>query len=315
MNLWKYKSAKVFYPAIKWISKHRSYFPKTPFSYSDKWRCTVTNTTACNARCLFCRYSKSNPPSIETMPDLLFKEIVNQLRRSGHKSVRIYPVIGEPLLDLGIFDKIREANKNNLSVDLITNGIMLNNDKIRNNLISSELNSLEISICDLDPTIEANMFGIEQSVAEEKIIGVIKLLASNDKIPVSLSFRCARNPYYICNHPLWKIVEKSGCRFSFMLSFDNRGGKIESNLSSPSNINLPCIGLNVLSVMPSGCVRLCGCKILDEEKDDLYVGNVIGGLEKCATKIPAIKFKFTSSNRPLSCVWCSMYYPEKLEKN
>src|SRR5574343_1375738 len=66
-------------------------------------------TNVCNARCRFCVYSKKNPEKYGTMPFEIFKKAADEFNNMGGGGISFTPTIGEPLLDLGLIEKVKYA--------------------------------------------------------------------------------------------------------------------------------------------------------------------------------------------------------------
>src|ERR1035441_8197811 len=88
-------------------------------------------TNICNAKCTFCAYPKvvANK-TLETgvMSFEVFKKAVDEWAALGGRSLDLTPVVGDPLVDPGILDKVDYAvNKAGLKdVYLTTNAILIN---------------------------------------------------------------------------------------------------------------------------------------------------------------------------------------------
>lgn len=93
-------------------------------------------TNACNLNCPFCTNEKGNNY-------LSLEDIKSYLPQIKEYTDNIYlHVLGEPLLHPNINEIFEEAEKNNLNINIVTNGILLNKDI----LMYKSLRKLSISI-------------------------------------------------------------------------------------------------------------------------------------------------------------------------
>lgn len=82
----------------------------------------IENTTLCNAKCVFCVHKDMKRKKMN-MEDSVFEKILEEIEKL--KSVFNKAVIaglGEPMLDPGIFEKIRALKDVGLPVQVFTNG-------------------------------------------------------------------------------------------------------------------------------------------------------------------------------------------------
>jgi MoaA/NifB/PqqE/SkfB family radical SAM enzyme len=105
-------------------------------------------TNRCNLRCQMCDISK-NPSSIEEeLSTDKIKEIIAQIKDMGIKHIIFSG--GEPLLRQDLFEIIQFSVEKSIEmVDLITNGMLLNDDIIQR-LIKLKLNHITISLDGLE---------------------------------------------------------------------------------------------------------------------------------------------------------------------
>jgi len=82
----------------------------------------IENTTLCNARCVFCVHKDMRRKKM-TMEDSVFGRVFEEVDRLRSLFRRIIIAgLGEPMLDPGIFEKIRALKETGLLIHIFTNG-------------------------------------------------------------------------------------------------------------------------------------------------------------------------------------------------
>jgi radical SAM protein with 4Fe4S-binding SPASM domain len=80
----------------------------------------------------------------------------------------------------------------------------------------------------------------------------------------------------------------------------------------PPALNLPCQSLFTFVVRHDGHVRLCGCRLVRNDMDDLVVGNLrdqsLAEISKSDQAWKIIK-GFYTGQRPETCRECTFYRP------
>jgi len=104
------------------------------------------------------------------------------------------------------------------------------------------------------------------------------------------------------------------------VDFDNWGGTIKAEdlkgnmrmRQLPKQLNVPCASLFGVVVRHDGSVRLCGCRLVRNDLDDLVVGNIrentmkeIAESERAWNIIKG----FYTGQRPETCRGCTVYDP------
>jgi radical SAM protein with 4Fe4S-binding SPASM domain len=105
----------------------------------------IETTNFCNANCVFCPREKLTR-HMGIMEFRIFKKIINDLKEFKNLYKIRLSGFGDPLLDNGIFKKIKYAKANlNCLVQFNTNALLLNED-IARRLILSGLDNLMVSL-------------------------------------------------------------------------------------------------------------------------------------------------------------------------
>ena len=287
----------------------------------------IIPSTACNASCSFCAY-KFFKGRREFMSLNIFKKAVDYYIKIGGKSVGLTPTLGEVLVDPGFFDKVKYLKRKGLSCSLFTNAILLKSNDNLNKLLESGIDYLHFDFSDVVPEYSAKVFGISEASAKDQVDGILKFLEElhgrKIKMNVNLDFRPMRPVRKIVKDmkktPFWKLYEKKVFTMNFLQTYDNWGGQIKKgNLLGIQELKrvpkvkiYPCQGLLMLSVLPDGDVRLCGCRVLETFKDDLVIGNItkdsLGKICK-GKRWREIIDDFQNGKRPKVCDNCSFYRP------
>jgi MoaA/NifB/PqqE/SkfB family radical SAM enzyme len=120
-------------------------------AYAGPFFALVDITRRCNLQCLGCRFHSSQMSTSQadssTSPDIsfdLFKKLCHELKAMGtHALILIGD--GEPLLHPRIFDMISTAKASGFHTTLVTNGTLLDRDRIHT-LFDLQLDAMEVSL-------------------------------------------------------------------------------------------------------------------------------------------------------------------------
>src|SRR3984957_9235579 len=107
-------------------------------------------TNICNAKCTFCAYPKvvaNKTLQTGVMSFEIFKKAIDEWAAMGGQSLDLTPVVGDPLVDPGILDKVDYAvNRAGLKdVYLTTNAILINRNETYKKLIDLGIAAVYIS--------------------------------------------------------------------------------------------------------------------------------------------------------------------------
>jgi MoaA/NifB/PqqE/SkfB family radical SAM enzyme len=288
-------------------------------------------TNICNAKCSFCAYPKVvENKTLQTgvMSFDIFKKAVDEWAAAGGEDLDLTPVVGDPLVDPGVLDKVDYAvNHARIKrVYLTTNAILLDRNDTYKKLIDLGIAGVFISTQGANKEAYEKVYGVKKY--DEAMSGIRHLLEYNhargEPACIIIRFRNAEKPGQIIRSPDFvrhiKPYLSDKVRINFTVDFDNWGGTIQpSDMSGsmkmrrlPPPLNLPCQGLFGFSVRHDGSVRLCGCRLTRTDLDDLVVGNL---REKSLAEISQsdeswnIINGFYSGKRPETCVGCTFYKP------
>ncbi len=288
-------------------------------------------TNICNAKCSFCAYPKvvaNKTLQTGIMPFDVFKKAVDEWAAVGGQNLDLTPVVGDPLIDPGLLEKVDYAvNRARIkNVMLTTNAILLNRNDIYKRLINLGIGGVFISTQGASREAYEKIYGVNHY--PEVISGIRNLLEYNQKqgepAHIVIRFRNAEKPSQIVRSKDFikniKPYLSEKVRINFTVDFDNWGGTIlPTDMSGfmklrklPPRLDVPCRSLFGFVVSHDGSVRLCGCRLIRTDLDDLVVGNI---REKSLEEISkgeeawSIIKGFYFGKRPATCVECTIYSP------
>ncbi|MDR3409373.1 MAG: radical SAM protein [Formivibrio sp.] len=286
-------------------------------------------TNICNAKCSFCAYPKvvANK-TLETgiMSFAVFQKAVDEWARLGGAQLNLTPVVGDPLVDPGLLDKLDYAVKKGIRVLLTTNGILLDKNDTYRQLIDHGIREVYISAQGTSKAMYEQIFGVNRF--DESMSGIRHLLEYNrsrgEPIKIGIRFRNAEKPSEIIRSPEFQTYLKpyfsEKVRVNFTVDFDNWGGTVKAEdlqgnmrlRQLPRQLNVPCTALFCVAIRHDGGVRLCGCRLVRNDMDDLVVGNIRENTMKELAegdRAWSIIKGFYSGQRPETCRTCTFYTP------
>ena len=288
-------------------------------------------TNICNAKCTFCAYPKvvaNKTLQTGVMSFEIFKKAIDEWAAMGGQSLDLTPVVGDPLVDPGILDKVDYAvNRAGLKdVYLTTNAILINRNETYKKLIDLGIAAVYISTQGASKEAYEKIYGVKHY--DEAMSGIRNLMDYNrqkgEPARIVVRFRNHEKPSEIINSPDFKknilpyLSER--VRINFTVDFDNWGGTIKAEDMSgfmrlrelPPMLNVPCKNLFNFAVRHDGRVRLCGCRLTTNDNDDLVVGNIrektLMQLSESDESWDIIK-GFYQGKRPKTCLECTFYQP------
>ena len=288
-------------------------------------------TNICNAKCTFCAYPKvvaNKTLQTGVMSFEVFKKAADEWAALGGQSLDLTPVVGDPLVDPGIMEKVDYAvNRAGLKdVYLTTNAILINRNDAYKQLIDLGIAAVYISTQGASKAVYEKIYGVKHY--DEAMSGIRNLMDYNrskgEPARIVVRFRNHEKPSEIIRSPDFKkfiqpfLSER--VRVNYTVDFDNWGGTIKpADMSGfmrmrklPPMLNVPCKNLFNFAVRHDGKVRLCGCRLTQSDNDDLVVGNIrektLGDISRSDEAWSVIK-GFYTGKRPETCVECTFYQP------
>lgn len=162
------------------------------FQHSFPLLATWHVTSSCNLRCVHCFYNETDYSD----PNELSVEQAQNLANELAQNLGIVKIIltgGEPFLRPDIMDIIEIFKRNNVSVFIQTNGLLINDEQIKrlSKIFSPYLDVLQIS---LDASTEQTFQKIRGSSHFSSLLEIIKKLVNNN---IKVSINCTVNSYNI----------------------------------------------------------------------------------------------------------------------
>lgn len=308
---------------------HKRVLRTKPRSMVSMRRLTFEVTNICNAKCTFCAYRLSTDRK-EIMPFHVFTEALDQFVSLGGQEIVLTPVVGDPLIDPNLFEKISYAqSKGVTNISLYTNGIILFANDNYKKLVDAQVTRLDVSIGEMHKQNYSEVYGVPEALYDKMKQGVKALLEYNkqqgEKIRIVIGFRPKSKPKEVLSSQDYIEVIKpyisKRVSVNVMQVFDNFGGMITpADLKGAMHMkkeypkkHYPCIRLyNAISILPKGDVRLCGCRLKTSQYDDLVIGNVfeqhLGDIYN-GERAQKLRMDFGNGIYPAVCKDCSFYHP------
>lgn len=164
-------------------------------------------TNKCNLRCSHCFQDAGEPRENELTSDEWLK-IIDAF--SSHYRTSVTVSGGEPLLHPGIFDLLKRAKNNGLQISLFSNGTLINNEKIVDEL-QKWVDKIQLS---LDGAIAETNDAIRGAGSFENVITAFQLLKDTN---ISLDLALSLLPQNV--QELKKDIEKLTQRISDKVNF------------------------------------------------------------------------------------------------
>jgi radical SAM protein with 4Fe4S-binding SPASM domain len=313
---------------------------KTILKRSDSWQAeeskwprgiTIEVTNVCNVDCVFCayRYQENFRAGRGFVSESHFRHCVDIHAQMGGRFVGLCPIVGEPLLDRTILNKIEYVVEKGMETSFHTNGVRLKYiDQKR--LLNCGIKSISLSTAPFDKKLFESIF--RSNHYDDLLVGVRNLLTLRNETKTDfsllLSFRSNLSYSKTLKMPdfrrlIWPLLSDNEREIIVVNSFDNWGGQIKREdllpgmRLKPSNRvkRLPCKWTFFPLISWDGKVRACACRFRGDEKihgDDLVVGDLQEkGLDEIwnSQSVKSLHRRFTIGDVPRVCRDCSMYDP------
>jgi len=296
----------------------------------------LETTNVCNADCVFCAYQYQDKfrSGKGVMSDEIFEKALRDYTAlapdPAERQINFTPLVGDPLVDPKIIQRVARCKAIGADVTFFTNGILLNRIDIKA-LLATQMDRIFISTAPFDRERHERLYRTHGKY-DDLLAGVKKLLdarnQANAPTRVNIMFRS--------DIPLREIVElpdfKQGILpklrehevenlYAQVLGFDSWGGQIQPSdlppgmgmAQAPRLKRRPCLWTFNLMVMYDGLVRACSCRFTGSEKvgtDGLLVGDLrqrtLGEIWK-DEPIRALHRSFEQGMLREVCKSCTMY--------
>lgn len=237
-------------------------------------------TNICNANCIFCGYQYMKR-SKGVMKMDVFQKALNNLVSIGGGNLGLNAIVGEPLIDPGLVEKIRYARsfKNIGKIAFYTNGILLNKVGFRK-ILQSGITGITISLGGPDKERYERLYRVDSF--EQTTRNILLLGKANNKLgqPVKISviIRCDgpfRTPEKL------KEIGVTIRNMTYSYRYDNWSGRVPQagflsgmRLKQSKLKREPCSEFYAHgpTVLWNGDVAICGCRDLEGQ---LVLGNIM----------------------------------------
>ena len=246
-------------------------------------------TNICNAKCVFCAYKTSTSPRGH-LPFEIFKKAADDYVELGGRSISFTPTVGDPLVDPGLFEKIKYALglKSIERVNFYTNGILLATNYNYRSLVDLRVPEIHISIPQPERSAYQEIYGVD---AYPQLLEGLKLFLEYNR---SQGEPCSIQIDFRLSIPASQIVKTADfvafiqpylsrkVTMTYMPNYDNWGGMIqEKHLPGamrmrriPAVKTVMCRRMEDVAILWDGSVRLCACRLQKTEFDELVVGHL-----------------------------------------
>lgn len=255
------------------------------------------------------------------MTDEVFEKALADYVRDGGGSVMLIPIVGDPLVDPQVIDRIRRI-RSFPSIDrikMITNAILVERYGAEE-LLSSGLTTLSISIAAFDAEMYERVYRSKQYPRVRR--NVMALLETNSRLgrPVNIiiALRPDRPLNEVMKHKDFQDVLNFDPALDFTWSFTTVNGRIRREML-PEAMRLrtappkteACVNMyNGPMVLPNGDVLACNCVAAMDALADLKIGNImeqpLGEIWR-SDALRKLRSSFGSETLNPTCAGCDMY--------
>ncbi len=239
-------------------------------------RVSLEPTNICSANCTFCGY-KYLERKKGIMDSALYQPLVDDIIEIGSSELKLTPIVGDPLCDRNILDKIEYASskKHFSTISMTTNLINLHLFDMER-FVNSGVSEITISTCVANSEMYRRIFGVN---AYEKVIGNIKaLISANNKcgktININIALRNDKPARNTLKSPEYKELVAIGAKINFLWDeYDNWLGLIKiEDLPRGNSYRViksrtaPCSQLYAGFIVGyDGNINICRCRDLNME--------------------------------------------------
>jgi MoaA/NifB/PqqE/SkfB family radical SAM enzyme len=241
----------------------------------------IETVRGCNAKCVMCPLTNAELESFGAkMSDKNFKKIIDKFAPYVSKInfVSLWG-LGEPLLDSGIFEKIKYLKKNNFRNIAIATNADLMDDKKQNELLESGIDSV---ICSIDGIDKKTHESIRRNTNFENVLkNVQACIKKRDAGGYKTRFliRMIRQE---SNYKQWPAYVKYWKKYidnskrDDVIAFDVQSlGGILNNKKRILDYSIPCLDVNEKIMIDfDGEITLC-CGDIPGKKGKSKIGNVL----------------------------------------
>jgi MoaA/NifB/PqqE/SkfB family radical SAM enzyme len=298
----------------------------------------IETTNICNADCIFCayQYQENFRESQGVMSDTIFERSINQFKEMGGQKISFTPIVGDPLVDRKIIERVKYAKDKGFKVFFFTNGILFNRMDIES-FIKTGIDSISLSSGPFDKDTYEKIYRTGEGQYEELIQGLKKFLKIRNELNAKLKFDIlfrSSIPYKdLIELPDYKneilpLMNEEDRKSVYVQTkgFDTWGDQIRKEdlegimdvAQTPLIKRRPCALTFEMTVLWDGKVRACAFRYAKTENRDGDDGLLIGDLNKSTLKnmwlgpeVRDLRRSFVEGKLPPVCQTCTMYRPCK----
>jgi len=237
----------------------------------------ISASNICNAQCSNCVYTQ-NPElraaygSEPFMKPLIFNKIADEA--GAFKSLIRVSGTGEPLLNPDLLDEIEYAKKVGAGIGLITNGALLDEEKIRR-ILEAEVEAIEYSVDAMDEAHYSMLRrGLDFNRVKANVLKTVALrntMGKKTAVMVSVVNRPVEDDYVSHTVAYWsELVDNVISRKFLRWGLIQEENKTEGYLSKTERVPCP-FPFERLNIDTSGNIRFCGYDVAYGES----MGNVL----------------------------------------
>ncbi|MFQ5953190.1 MAG: radical SAM/SPASM domain-containing protein [Candidatus Omnitrophota bacterium] len=234
-------------------------------------------SNVCNSKCPSCVYTQ-NPElrksygSEPFMKPLVFNKIAGEAGKYG--SMMRLSGTGEPFLNPDLVEEIEYAKKAGAGIGIITNGSLLNGEKIRR-ILEAEADAIEYSVDAMDEEHYKKVrAGLDFNLVKSNIMKTLELRGKMNKktaVLVSVVNSPEEDEYVNRTVEYWEnIVDKVISRKFLRWGLIEEENKTQGYLSKTERVPCP-FPFERLNIDTSGNIRFCGYDITY----NVVMGNVL----------------------------------------
>lgn len=283
-------------------------------------------SNACNANCSFCAYRfMERKLKITSTEDI--KKIINEYSFNGGGDVNFTPVVGDPLVDKNLLEKIQycRSQKNIKHIWTYTNGIYLNRFDPKKFILSG-ITRLSISTYLGNEEKYFKYYGSKKYRQMIENIKTISKMNNNLGKPVKIQLHLRvelPTTLWKDNKDFIEIKKLVGeNNITYLDTYENWSGQIKvsdipiGSKMSDKNINLniktksPCFEMyRRIQVLANGDVGVCVCRDIEGE---INIGDINKeSLNKIwrGDKLKNYRNNWSKGQLPNVCISCDRYRP------
>lgn len=244
---------------------------------------SIETTNRCNAKCIFCAY-KHIKRSKGVMDESLFSKLIEEYADIGGGELNLTPMVGDPLMDPKIIDRILYAKKYKVinPIYFFTNGILL--DKaISKGLLDTGLHRIIVSLIGSDRSSYKRLSGVDHW--DRVITNIVHLLELNNAkacpVDIRIGIRTDLSMAGLSANKVYKKIAVLTDKIDYQYHYHNWGGMVQGEepkeVMRPEKtrkVKGPCFVLyRGPKILWNGDASACMCINMNGDQE-LLLGNV-----------------------------------------